>query len=187
MHGTQGEIARIISIHAPPRGATCTAHRAKSPASFQFTPLREGRPADYGAGSGGAAISIHAPPRGATRPNGAAARNCPISIHAPPRGATEETSDKLSENQFQFTPLREGRPCPFPACRTCTRFQFTPLREGRRMPYPDAPKEESISIHAPPRGATDAIPGRAKGGKNFNSRPSARGDHRSAVVFSRFS
>ena len=39
-----------ISIHAPPRGATCTAHRAKSPASFQFTPLREGRPGKtYGA------------------------------------------------------------------------------------------------------------------------------------------
>ena len=56
-----------------------------------------------------------------------------------------------------------------------TKFQFTPLREGRhhkrlivRAPH--------ISIHAPPRGATQVAETRAKVRQNFNSRPSARGD-----------
>ena len=32
-----------ISIHAPPRGATCIPALADEPEIFQFTPLREGR------------------------------------------------------------------------------------------------------------------------------------------------
>ena len=56
-----------------------------------------------------------------------------ISIHAPPRGATIHPRHVLDPEQFQFTPLREGRlPAPEVA---------------------DAP--EGISIHAPPRGATN--------------------------------
>ena len=35
---------RDISIHAPPRGATVMKMRSRLPTSFQFTPLREGRP-----------------------------------------------------------------------------------------------------------------------------------------------
>ena len=35
---------RIISIHAPPRGATRTTRRSLYADVFQFTPLREGRP-----------------------------------------------------------------------------------------------------------------------------------------------
>ena len=77
----------IISIHAPPRGATrwglftprMTDFNSRPSArgdqgrtqarlihqSFQFTPLREGR--RYGGSGGGyGVISIHAPPRGAT-------------------------------------------------------------------------------------------------------------------------
>ena len=78
---------------------------------------------------------------------------------------------------FQFTPLREGRPIQQRAGRAGVRisihapprgatrmlrmlqcfetFQFTPLREGRRPP-----KAQSIPS------------------RNFNSRPSARGDAR---------
>ena len=57
---------RLISIHAPPRGAT----RAALPVACVVP------------------ISIHAPPRGATD-GGVARRNRRvISIHAPPRGAT---------------------------------------------------------------------------------------------------
>ena len=44
MNGSQGEIAYIISIHAPPRGATVFFLLFSWPFSFQFTPLREGRP-----------------------------------------------------------------------------------------------------------------------------------------------
>ena len=54
-----------ISIHAPPRGATGKRGEETSILKFQFTPLREGRrgkfPITYER-----YISIHAPPRGAT-------------------------------------------------------------------------------------------------------------------------
>ena len=55
---------------------------------------------------------------------------------------------------FQFTPLREGRPST--TLRFCvrTRFQFTPLREGRLKTSRSCPTRKLISIHAPPRGAT---------------------------------
>ena len=123
--------------------------------------------------------------------------------------------------KFQFTPLREGRLCGLGVTGTARLFQFTPLREGRRglhgvlfmpMYFNSRPSARgdgedrkklmnriSISIHAPPRGATillfrqnDALcisihaPPRGatlevaqNGGCcdfDFNSRPSARGD-----------
>ena len=53
-------------------------------------------------------------------------------------------------------------------------FQFTPLREGRRR-FAALPAGGQISIHAPPRGATRSY-AYHKLCKDFNSRPSARGD-----------
>ena len=143
----------IISIHAPPRGAT-----GRLMAWSDFLD-----------------ISIHAPPRGATeklrrlmilttyfnsRPSargdalwqGGHAPS-PISIHAPPRGATRELIKKYYTSKFQFTPLREGRLNVMLA----TIYNF-------------------ISIHAPPRGATSSELRRVARSRNFNSRPSARGD-----------
>ena len=79
-------------------------------------------------------------------------------------------------DRFQFTPLREGRRCLFgnfihfenfnsrPSARGDQKapevaigfaiFQFTPLREGRPGFIRSAMGTFSISIHAPPRGAT---------------------------------
>ena len=99
---------------------------------FQFTPLREGR-------------------RGRRARGG---RQRTISIHAPPRGATVFRITSDARDIFQFTPLREGRHLsrwrtPFPIS-----FQFTPLREGRHEAIEDEKKALEISIHAPPRGAT---------------------------------
>ena len=99
---------------------------------------------------------------------------------------------------FQFTPLREGRP---PASKNAIRmrkFQFTPLREGRLASQRLRSLTSTISIHAPPRGATRqqmdnigflciSIHAPPRGAtrkrhhislvhKHFNSRPSARGD-----------
>ena len=37
----------IISIHAPPRGATCRFQNSREAHIFQFTPLREGRQSVY--------------------------------------------------------------------------------------------------------------------------------------------
>ena len=103
--------SRRISIHAPPRGATPPTPTAARSGRFQFTPLREGRHQIMDLLGRPYTISIHAPPRGATRrfarQRGQALH---ISIHAPPRGATVQ----------------------HPA-RQCVR---------------------KISIHAPPRGAT---------------------------------
>ena len=77
-----------ISIHAPPRGATCCGGGNRDGVRFQFTPLREGRRCIVHREGAGivfqftplregrlrfapriiqALISIHAPPRGATR------------------------------------------------------------------------------------------------------------------------
>ena len=123
-----------ISIHAPPRGATCAAEIMDGNAAFQFTPLREGRRGRY---------------------QRRYARQRRISIHAPPRGATDAYKQQVeTEKKFQFTPLREGRllrSCTYhlqsnfnsrPSARgdgrtwyadyTYGEFQFTPLREGRR-------------------------------------------------------
>ena len=60
----------VISIHAPPRGATIKLPFQKFQRGlFQFTPLREGRPALNYTAEPFQQISIHAPPRGATRPS----------------------------------------------------------------------------------------------------------------------
>ena len=77
---------------------------------FQFTPLREGRPA---------------------RRNGDIATKV-ISIHAPPRGATILIINFVGGELFQFTPLREGRRDLYYSSWGYDQFQFTPLREGRR-------------------------------------------------------
>ena len=61
-------LAGIISIHAPPRGATLTSATVSTDRD----------------------ISIHAPPRGATLLNSLYGMTATISIHAPPRGATVE-------------------------------------------------------------------------------------------------
>ena len=170
----------LISIHAPPRGATTA---------------RRGFP-------GGSPISIHAPPRGATIPNCATrtfaeyfnsrpsargdvalahvfhSRN--ISIHAPPRGATLRSAlssrapsnfnsrpsargdfgfgaQRIHRMLFQFTPLREGRLCDSLRASSKHSFQFTPLREGRRARRDRTQHRRQISIHAPPRGATNEV------------------------------
>ncbi len=148
--------------------------------TFQSTPLREGRPAEY----------LHF--RG--RPVGFNPRPCA-------RGDVSLAPVILAFEAFQSTPLREGR-LKMDSCgagrvcfnpRPCARgdaksqadfpipprFQSTPLREGR----PDSPGNKDIavgfnprpcargdtkrdrlryfrtvSIHAPARGATQSIP-----------------------------
>ena len=168
--------AYIISIHAPPRGATEVVGGAIANQN----------------------ISIHAPPRGATQGVCDWQRQRQISIHAPPRGATKPKRGWRWRTIFQFTPLREGRhkhlwrylilcdisihapprgateQFPFTNFheeisihappRGATKrqfqqkleilFQFTPLREGRRVRLACVVAGVFISIHAPPRGAT---------------------------------
>ena len=98
---------------------------------------------------------------------------------------------------FQFTPLREGRRQHPPSCPTRTYFNSRPSARGdasapegvfvrinfnsrpsargdnARIP---APVRQPISIHAPPRGATNVVGDKLLHICYFNSRPSARGD-----------
>ena len=48
---------------------------------------------------------------------------------------------------------------------------------GATPPAPEQPRIVGISIHAPPRGATSPCSGQHAQCLDFNSRPSARGDH----------
>ena len=166
----------IISIHAPPRGATWSFPPSRDYPTFQFTPLREGRlkTQEFHAM---AAISIHAPPRGATsiravctssasafqftplregRPAGQSAMGNRNDFNSRPSARGDQVCmDFAPAGAFQFTPLREGRqytPCPSGVRYL---FQFTPLREGRRLGHASY-AITAISIHTPPRGATQS-------------------------------
>ena len=147
----------LISISAPPRGAT--GEVMHNIIVFE--------------------ISIHAPPRGATSHGMPCLTSKSISIHAPPRGATSiRAGCTSSASAFQFTPLREGRLDDVMNALKPILFQFTPLREGRHVSdegvrvhfyFNSRPSARgdmfrmkvsasiSISIHAPPRGATRAL------------------------------
>ena len=145
------------------------------PSEFQFTPLREGRPLGQ--------LTLSFPFYFNSRPSarGDLFRgqwlSCrTISIHAPPRGATPVRDCRALIAEFQFTPLREGRPGTLNVAGDSALFQFTPLREGRQSSLrrlwawigdfnsrPSARGDRRqvaawrccwISIHAPPRGAT---------------------------------
>ena len=102
----------LISIHAPPRGAT------EDPMIYKKQDI----------------ISIHAPPRGATQRRMAARQRNGAFQFTPLREGRPATGRRITRlTIFQFTPLREGRPRS-PGERRCTAsFQFTPLREGRRL------------------------------------------------------
>ena len=134
-HGKGGDATRhAISIHAPPRGATKRPALARQTTTFQFTPLREGRRPRPGKASGMHLISIHAPPRGATR---APARQAACTL-------------------FQFTPLREGRRQPGGKKeQPWTNFNSRPSARGDHERVRVTEYHYEISIHAPPRGATD--------------------------------
>ena len=98
---------------------------------------------------------------------------------------------------FQFTPLREGRRAGKSQTACGLHFNSRPSARGDQV-HAGTKHEKTISIHAPPRGATRVFAVRAmvdaisihapprgatshchyNTGKkgNFNSRPSARGD-----------
>ena len=141
---------------------------------FQFTPLREGRPA----------LNYTAEPFQQ------------ISIHAPPRGATVLMSAMEQSLTFQFTPLREGRRARYVRNADSAHISIHAPPRGATTLLVCNRITVEISIHAPPRGAT-IVGGRGRGKwlfqftrllvhqvqpPHFNSRPSARGDQRLAKV-----
>ena len=99
---------------------------------FQFSPLREGRQrADFHSNRVWH-ISILAPARGATRKilSLSSATNY-FNSRPCERGDNVHAVYFSIPAQFQFSPLREGRPMPESQPETFSQFQFSPLREGR--------------------------------------------------------
>mgnify|MGYP003182520027 CR=1 FL=1 len=146
-----------ISIHAPPRGATTADIDPDNNEVFQFTPLREGRPARRCNAGVHAHFNSRPSARGDSMQYNMSIRKI-ISIHAPPRGATGPLPRTVAgDDLFQFTPLREGRPPRQNHPNKRGLFQFTPLREGRHLAAVEHAHAGLISIHAPPRGATEIL------------------------------
>ena len=127
-------------------------------------------------------ISIHAPPRGATGQEKHLTGRAHFNSRPSARGDVSIFMRTFCDDEFQFTPLREGRRSSVNDGWTIKLFQFTPLREGRRFDClrrrcksqhfnsrPSARGDavcvhilggQDISIHAPPRGATRACSAR---------------------------
>ena len=99
-----------ISIHAPPRGATCAAARFRRSGKFQFTPLREGRPGGEG--------------------------------------------DHRVYADFNSRPSARGDRCAGSHVRGRTHFNSRPSARGDQLLH-RIEGQRHISIHAPPRGATE--------------------------------
>ena len=151
----QAAADRLVSIHAPARGATRTCRdRPASPRCFNSR-AREGRdiPVLCG-GSGRRSVSIHAPARGATRRRW---RSCWSSGRFNSRAREgrdrPRTTPAASIPRFNSR-AREGRDRSIGRGPDCSRVSIhapargaTPLR-GADPPLP------SVSIHAPARGAT---------------------------------
>ena len=166
-----------ISIHAPPRGATARREGEGTAGYFNSRPSARGDAAMADISAIGK-ISIHAPPRGATMLLAHLDKLVPISIHAPPRGATRLLGGThRNRTDFNSRPSARGDFQVF-CIPTEEIFQFTPLREGRPKMWKEYYKKQSISIHAPPRGATIGGITALLATQHFNSRPSARGDAR---------
>ena len=144
----------MISIHAPPRGATRRLLISSSQNYFNSRPSARG---DACCG-GGNRDGVHFNSRPSARGDGSNdmwRSAVHISIHAPPRGATSIYSFvPMVSRKFQFTPLREGRQdeANRDACRSAY-FNSRPSARGDAYDIP---------VIAPTR--------------DFNSRPSARGD-----------
>ena len=188
-----------ISIHAPPRGATTLDTPFSSQSwEFQFTPLREGRRKQRINRVVRTSISIHAPPRGATMAFSRFRNSCSFQFTPLREGRPGDLKTQKSFALFQFTPLREGRRrgCgQGDGCRCisihapprgATHFDFVVIQlrlisihappRGATIMRLVKQGKNVISIHAPPRGATGGQRHNRGIPRNFNSRPSARGD-----------
>ena len=101
-------------------------------------------------------ISIHAPPRGATRSGVHQNRNdTVISIHAPPRGATIPFYEfPRRESYFNSRPSARGDLKTGFWISLYYNFNSRPSARGDDVEYVNYWQIMTISIHAPPRGAT---------------------------------
>ena len=135
---------------------------------FQFTPLREGRPARFPRfpfglryfnsrpSARGDAYKVRATQDAINFNSRPSARGDQImdytedaehiSIHAPPRGATSSERQTTSGLHFNSRPSARGDANVSRSCYTLIVFQFTPLREGRPHPRRYAQHREGFQF-----------------------------------------
>jgi len=146
-------VLRVVSIHAPARGATSAWSALDRLARFNPRPCARGD---------GHSIGFIIPSKLFQSTPLREGRRSPLCWYQKP-------------SPFQSTPLREGRQRR-PDRRPPTGvFQSTPLREGRRGTLDFLIGDFIVSIHAPARGATLCYTKQSQDGR-FNPRPCARGD-----------
>ena len=141
-----------ISIHAPPRGATLDGVHRVLILLFQFTPLREGRPAPPPNRRSAAYFNSRPSARGDV----VLCRYefAPDNFNSRPSARGDGTSTSLyPRGLFQFTPLREGRRWR-DGNVSARRISIHAPPRGATQPTNALASSVSISIHAPPRGAT---------------------------------
>ena len=149
----KGEPMWLISIHAPPRGATLRIAASRACTAFQFTPLREGRlcvqtgeelPSEF----------QFTPLREGRRTHMVRRLHLRrISIHAPPRGATRRAGWRIQTLHFNSRPSARGDGQPCTKHHRRHHFNSRPSARGDNALALSSTLGE-ISIHAPPRGAT---------------------------------
>ena len=126
-------LGRVVSIHAPTRGATPRLELWQRDQRFQSTPPRRGRPHGHQRPGAQSDVSIHAPTKGATPPLAVRIVALGVSIHAPTKGATGDGIGG-SGHLDRFNPRPHGGGD----------------RHRRLVPAVRC----AVSIHAPTRGAT---------------------------------
>ncbi len=144
-----------VSIHAPARGATADMWITLRSSPFQSTPPRGGR-RQNGCG-------LMAPkcfnPRPRAGGDSSPATSLPVLIQfqsTPPRGGRLGISPpEYLRMAFQSTPPRGGRPTLTRLRQTRSRFNPRPRAGGDWAAFKPS-CGQSVSIHAPARGATGA-------------------------------
>jgi len=151
---------KIVSIHAPTRGATGIKVQEAKCEGFQSTPPRGGRrgrcrrrrssarfnPRPHAGGdkqrnpySHARDVSIHAPTRGATNMPMGSPRVRNVSIHAPTRGATHGKDGHFTTENVSIHAPTRGATSPFIIGAFSKTFQSTPPRGGRRLSLGGSP------------------------------------------------
>ena len=185
-----------ISIHAPPRGATGLHCVCVGYSIFQFTPLREGRQSRRLAYPTWIYFNSRPSARGdlSCKFSKVLARN--FNSRPSARGDFPLHSFTVDLLYFNSRPSARGDVPGNSACASALDFNSRPSARGDGG-FGQGDAIEAISIHAPPRGATANVQPLLLGdkfqftplregrlipkekwqfGRDFNSRPSARGD-----------
>ena len=147
--------------------------------SFQFTPLREGRPPQAATPRHGRHFNSRPSARGDVQISFVVILPIFISIHAPPRGATQDARAPAGDDLFQFTPLREGRRNP--RLRVGLQIRHFNSRPSARGDVALADAVDAVlyfNSRPSARGDARCMGTMCSINQHFNSRPSARGDFR---------